>query len=606
VNDWPRSGDPGRGLPPRGQVPPGRRPDPRRQPPPRQGGAPGEARRRDPYPRNPQARADLDRPRADRYDDRARPSRPSSSRGRQLPPASTSSRTVRLRIGRTVLALASAITLIALGLSWNETNGISTANVIDPNAQNVTGDQNILMVGLDNRTDAQGNPLPQSLLDQLHAGDASDGGDNTDTMILIHIPAGGGKAAAFSIPRDSYVQLAGNYGMHKINSAYTYAQVAAMNRLKGQGVSGPDLAVQADAAGAHNAIDTVQNLTGLTINHFASVNLAGFFSISNAVGGVPVCLKAPVHDSYSGADFPAGDQTIQGAQALAFVRQRHGLPLGDLDRIRRQQAFMASMAHTILSAGVLTNTTKLTNLIDAVKQSITIDQGWDIFSFAQQMESMTGGAIQFNTIPIVTETYPTKSDGDAVEVNPTQVQQYIAGVIQAQGGGGSSTAAPPPSQGANNNSGGGNANNASNAKVTAEVLNGSGKTGLASKVLNVLTGKGFTAGGTGNTASRTSSVVEYGSGGSSAAQQVASALGGLTTEAASSLPSGAVRVLLGTGYNGPTSDTGGSSSGSSSGGSGGSGGGSSSSSSSGGSTASNSSGSGATPTISANGVTCVD
>ncbi len=498
-----------------------------------------------------------------------------------------------------MLALASAITLIALGLTWSETNGISTANVIDPNAQNDTGDQNILMVGLDNRTDAQGNPLPQSLLDQLHAGGSSDGGDNTDTMILIHIPAGGGKAAAFSIPRDSYVQLAGGYGMHKINSAYTYAQVAAQKTLKGQGVSGPDLAVQADAAGAHNAIETVQNLTGLTINHFASVNLAGFFSISNAVGGVPVCLKAVVNDSYSGANFPAGDQTIRGAQALAFVRQRHGLPLGDIDRIRRQQAFMASMAHTILSAGVLTNTSKLTNLIDAVKQSITIDQGWDIFSFAQEMESMTGGNIQFNTIPIVTESYPTKSDGDAVEVNPTQVQQYISSVIQTQGGG-SSTAAPPPSSAANNNSGGGGG--ASNAKVTAEVLNGSGKTGLASKVLNVLTGKGFTAGGTGNTSSRSSSVVEYGSGGSSAAQQVASALGGLTTEAAASLPSGSVRVLLGTGYNGPTSDSAGSSSGGSSGGS-------SSSSSSGGSgssTASNSSPAGATPTISADGVTCVD
>ena len=511
-----------------------------------------------------------------------------------------------LRVGRTVLALASAITLIAVGLSWNETNGISTANVIDPSGQNDTGDQNILLVGLDNRTDAQGNPLPQSLLDQLHAGDQSDGGDNTDTIILIHIPAGGGKAAAFSIPRDSYVQLAGGYGMHKINSAYTYAEVAAQRSLKGQGVSGPQLAVQSDAAGAQNAIHTIQNLTGLTINHFASVNLAGFFSISNAIGGVPVCLKAPVHDSYSGASFPAGDQTISGSQALAFVRQRHGLPLGDLDRIRRQQAFMASMAHTVLSAGVLTDTSKLTNLINAIKGAVTIDQDWDIFSFAQQMQSMTGGNIQFNTIPIVTESYPTKSDGDAVEVNPTQVQQFISSTIQSEGGGGSSSAAAPPaSSAANGNSGGGgnsgnsgnSGNNAGNAKVTAEVLNGSGKTGLASKVLNVLTGKGFTAGSTGNTSSRSSSVVEYGSGGSSSAQQVASALGGLTTESVSSMPAGAVRVLLGTSYKGPTSDTGGGSSG-----------GGSSSSSAGSSSAqtSTSAPSGATPTISANGVTCVD
>jgi LCP family protein required for cell wall assembly len=531
--------------------------------------------------------------RNDRAGDRPRPSgRTSSSPGRRpVAAASTSTRTIRLRVGRAVLAIASAITLIAVGLSWNETNGISTADVIDPNAQNATGDQNILLVGLDNRTDAQGNPLPQSLLDQLHAGDQTDGGDNTDTIILIHIPAGGGKAVAFSIPRDSYVQLAGGYGMHKINSAYTWAEVAAQKSLKGQGVSGAQLAVQSDQAGAQNAIHTVQNLTGLTINHFASVNLAGFFSISNAVGGVPVCLKAPVDDSYSGAKFPAGPQTIQGAQALAFVRQRHGLPLGDLDRIRRQQAFMASMAHTILSAGVLTNTSKLTSLIDAIKQSITIDQGWDVFSFAQQMQSMTGGNIQFETVPIVTETYPTKSDGDAVEVNPTQIQQFVSSAIQAQGA--TTTAAPPPTSAASNNNSGGGTNN---AKVTAEVLNGSGKTGLASKVLNVLTGKGFTGAGTGNTASRSMSVVEYGSGGSSSAQQVAAALGGLTTQSSSSLPAGSVRVLLGTSYNGPTSDTAGSSSG----------GGSSSGSSSSSGQTSSSAPTGATPAITADGVACID
>jgi LCP family protein required for cell wall assembly len=495
------------------------------------------------------------------------------------------------RIGRIVLAIASALTLLITGLSWNKVdNGITQADVIDPNAQTDTGDQNILLVGLDNRTDAQGNPLPQSLLDQLHAGDQSDGGDNTDTIILIHIPAGGGKAVAFSIPRDSYVQLAGGYGMHKINSAYTYAEVAAQKSLKAQGVTGPPLAVQSDAAGAQNAIHTVQNLTGLTINHFASVNLAGFYSISNAIGGVPVCLKAAVHDSYSGANFPAGPQTIQGAQALAFVRQRHGLALGDLDRIRRQQAFMASMAHTVLSAGVLTSPSKLSNLIDAIQSAITIDKGWNIFSFAQQMQSMSGGDIQFNTIPIITETYPTKSDGDAVEVNPTQVQQFVASSIAAQGGGASSTTAAPPPSSANNTA----STSGNNAKITAEVLNGSGKTGLASKVLNVLTGKGFTGGGTGNTAARTTSVVEYGTGGSANAQAIAAALGGLTTESASSIPAGSVRVLLGTKYDGPTSDTGGSS------------GGGSSSSSSGSSPTSGSAPSGATPAISADGVTCVD
>jgi LCP family protein required for cell wall assembly len=542
---------------------------------------------RNPYPRNPQARSQQEgNPQGRSSQNRpprgpGGPRRDSAGRPRPGAPVGASGRIKWLRTGRVVVALASVLVLAITGYSWNVANSIPTANVIDPNAQGVTGAQNILLVGLDNRTDAQGNPLPQSLLDELHAGSSSDGGDNTDTIIVIHIPAGGGKATAFSIPRDSYVQISGGYGMHKINSAYTYAEVAAEKTLEGQGVSGPTLAVQADAAGAKNAIDTIENFTGLTINHFASINLAGFYEISEAIGGVEVCLKAAVNDPYSGAKFPAGVQTIEGAQALAFVRQRHGLPLGDLDRIRRQQAFMASMAKTVLSAGVLTNTTKLNNLIDAVKQSVTIDQGWDIFSFAQQMESMSAGALQFETIPIITETYNTPSDGDAVEVDPQQVQQFISSTIQAQTATPTSTTAAPPASSSATNT-------ASNAGVTAEVLNGSGKTGLAGDVLSVLTSKGFKSGGTGNTTSRTSSVVEYGSGGSAGAQQVASALGGLTTESVSSLPAGSVRVLLGTSYTGPTSSTGSS--------------GSSSSSAS----SSSSTPTGATPPITADGVTCVD
>ena len=90
--------------------------------------------------------------------------------------------------------------------------------------------------------------------------------------------------------------------------------------------------MQAGAAGARTAIGAVEGLTGLTITHFAAVNLAGFAQISEAIGGVPVCLNKAVDDSFSGAKFSAGQQTVSGPQALAFVRQRHGLPGGDLDR----------------------------------------------------------------------------------------------------------------------------------------------------------------------------------------------------------------------------------------------------------------------------------
>jgi LCP family protein required for cell wall assembly len=451
-----------------------------------------------------------------------------------------------------VLAIVSAAVLVDTWYGWSSVSSVTTANVIDPAAQDTSGPQNILLVGIDTRTDAQGNPLPQNVLDALHAGASADGADATDTMIVVHIPAGGGRAIGFSIPRDSYVQLTGDFGMHKINSAYTYAEVAAGKQLRGQGESGAKLAVDAAQAGAKNAIQTVEQFTGLQINHFASVNLVGFYDISQAIGGVPVCLKAAVHDTYSGANFPAGNQTIQGAQALEFVRQRHSLPNGDLDRIKRQQVFMASMAHTILSGGVLANPAKLNNLVGAIQKSITLDQGWNVLNFAQQMQGMTSGAIQFLTIPIVNITYPTTTDGDAVEVDPTQVQSFIhqevATVDNPPAPATTNKAAPPAPTTTTHN----------NANVTTEVYNATGIQGLAGEVMKSLTSQGFTAGGTANAATRKATVIDYAPGGQASAQQVVTALGGgITTAQSGALSPGTVRVYLGENYSGPKDGSGG-------------------------------------------------
>ncbi|TVT41045.1 LytR family transcriptional regulator [Amycolatopsis rhizosphaerae] len=473
----------------------------------------------------------------------------------------SASRSARI-IGRTVIALVSLSVFAGTWAGWFQvhrlTSSLSTVDVIDPGASTSPADeQNILLVGLDTRTDAQGNPLPQDLLDQLHAGDASDGGDNTDTMILVHIPAGGGNAVAFSIPRDSYVQLAGNYGKHKINSAYTYAQVAAMTKLRAQGVSGPQLNVQAAQAGAQNAIQTVQQLTGLKINHFASVNLVGFYDVSEAVGGVPVCLLAPVHDSYSGANFPAGQQTISGAQALAFVRQRHGLLNGDLDRIRRQQAFMASMAHTVLSAGTLTNPTKLGNLIDALRKTVVLDQGWDILTFAQQLRNLSGGKIQFNTIPVINVDYKT-SDGDSIQVDPAQIQAFIRKTIDG--------ADPAPPSSTVSSSSVPSVPSATlprpAARVVVDVDNGSGVNGLATRLLQDLSAHGYGTGTQANIASRRTTVVDYASGQRANAEQLARYLGdGVSVVADSALTSGHIRIHLGADYAGPDLQPAGSASG---------------------------------------------
>ncbi len=273
-----------------------------------------------------------------------------------------------------VLAAASVLLLLVSGgvvlAARSIDSGLSRVDVIGTSFGSILGtDQNILLVGLDSRTDSFGNPLPKDQLAALHAGGSDAGGDSTDTIIVLHIPGGGGPATGFSIPRDSYVDLPDGFGKHKINSAYAYGSNAARPELSKDGVSGNDLAVQAGAAGAKTTIGAVESLTGLTITHYAAVNLAGFADISAAIGGVPVCLNSKVDDSFSGAKFAAGQQTVSGPQALAFVRQRHGLPGGDLDRARRQQVFLSSMAHTVLSSDTLTDSTKRNALVAAVDKA---------------------------------------------------------------------------------------------------------------------------------------------------------------------------------------------------------------------------------------------
>lgn len=345
--------------------------------------------------------------------------------------------------GRSMVALVAAGVLAVTGYNWSVLHqldqGITRTDVFsdkpvtaptDGQAANVapplTSDVNILLVGIDSRTDPHGNPLPQSELDMLHAG--PDTGElDTDTMILVHIPAGGQQAVAVSFPRDSYVQLAGGYGMGRLNSAFAYAHNAEASALRSQGMTdSAAIEQQADTAGRKNLIATIENLIGnsVTINRYAEINLAGFYDMSNAVGGVQVCVKQATHDPLTGASFPAGVQTLSGVQALNFVRQRHDLPGGDLDRIRRQQAFLGSLAQKVLSTGVLTSPSKIAALTTALENSVVLSSGWDITTFAEQMQGLASGAISFRTIP--TGDNVTIGGADVTEVDPSAVHDFVA------------------------------------------------------------------------------------------------------------------------------------------------------------------------------------
>ena len=331
--------------------------------------------------------------------------------------------------GRGLVALTSVGALVATGAAWTVQQRVSTtivtSDAVAPHPMLIGQAFTALLVGLDARTDAEGNPLPPALLDALHAG-PDEGQLHTDTMILLHVPALPDEpAVAISIPRDSYVTLADGSGKHKINSAYDRGLKAAEKQLSAQGVNGADLDRRGREAGRAALIATIESLTGTPIDHYAEINLAGFVELIDALGGVPVCLNNPVHDTYSGVDLPAGHQTVSGPVALAFVRQRHGLDGGDLDRIARQQAFIAGLAQRLESEGALTDPSTLSQILAVVTRYVVIDKAWDVQQAAAQVGRLAGSDLSFRTIPTGRPDLQTPADGVAVQVDPEAVRAFV-------------------------------------------------------------------------------------------------------------------------------------------------------------------------------------
>jgi len=326
-------------------------------------------------------------------------------------------------------ALISASLLVVIGYAWKNVtdlqNGLHRVHLsaIKPIAPVASGRgasrvhgvaQNILVVGADDRSD-----LSPQLAHLLHAG--HDQTMSTDTMMILHVPADGSKATLISLPRDSYVDIPDGWAKNKLNAAFADGYT---------GASGTE--DEKRAAGMNLLIRTVEKLTGLPINHYVQVDLLGFYDISKAIGGVHIDLCHAVDDSrYSGLQLSAGPHDISGATAVKFVRQRHNVPGGDLGRERRQQYFLASALKTVESAGVLLDPTKLHRLIDSVHKSLYVDDGFDIFAFAEQMSQLTANHITAHTIP--TEGGATVNivgqSSDVEIVNPAKVRAYVRDVL---------------------------------------------------------------------------------------------------------------------------------------------------------------------------------
>jgi len=406
------------------------------------------------------------------------------------------------------------------------------------------GPQNILLMGLESRTDWNGNILPNRILAKLHAGSRQEilngtGGNDTNTLILIHIFAGGKKAIGFSIPRDDWVNFADTVGPQqqgKIDQAYGLSMFYEQEQLRQQsGLSQDQVAYLGNEAGRKAAVATVEQLTGVHIDHFAEVNLEGFYELARVFGGVEVCLNHAVNDGYSGAHFRKGYQHLDAAQALAFVRQRHGLPNGDLDRTHRQQAFIDSVMYQLRTDGVLSDLSKVNALLAVAKQYVITDAGWNLLDFAQEVQSLTGADLVFHTLPI--QGYITIDGQDANQVDPAYIKSIVHSAFY-----------PPPSAR--------HRHHAPRSKsvamnATVGVLNGGNSQGLAGRVSAALARAGYRVGTPGDTSYRTTTAVLYSAGESAEAGRLA-AIFGATATVSASLAAGHVEVLLGASATVPT------------------------------------------------------
>jgi LCP family protein required for cell wall assembly len=440
------------------------------------------------------------------------------------------------RILRAAAALVAAVVLAATGAGWwtfhGLLSGITVSQALGTDSPRSTGAAvNILLIGLDSRKDQSGNDLPQDLLDQLHAGDSTSGGYNTNTLILVHLAADG-DVRAFSIPRDDYVNVSGivpGYHHIKIKEAYGLTKADAEQKLADDGVSDQaTLETQGREAGRKATLAVVRALTGVPIDYFAEVNLAGFYDVAGSLGGVEVCLNHAVHDDYSGADFPAGRQTLNASQALAFVRQRHGLDNGDLDRTHRQQAFLISVIRQLQNTGSFTDVGKLNGLMDVARKDIVLSNGWNEDLF-RRIGELAGGQVQYQTLPVL--RYDSVGGQDVNIVDPAAIRALVAASF------GDTTTPTPTAVPASD--------------VTVDVVNATGVKGMATETSNLLTNNGFRPGELTVPLSRSvsASTIEYGAGGDGAAQSVATMLGVVAPpQLRPDVGPAHVRVVLGDGY----------------------------------------------------------
>lgn len=462
----------------------------------------------------------------------ARPPAPRLSRSRARAERNKGKRYAVIA-ARSIATVLSLLLLVAAGFAHSSINRIqakagnlpsTTDAKSNQDSKGVDGtDMNILVVGNDSRsgyTDQQLAELSTTNENTL----------STDTIMLIHVPASGAGASVVSFPRDSYVKIPG-HEKNKINSAF-----AAGYDDQPQGTTEE----QKRAAGQSSLISTISALSGVKIDHYVEVSLLGFYNLTNALGGIEVNLCQRAYDpDYTGLDLSVGKHLLMGKDALSFVRQRHNLANGDLDRIKRQQYFFGAVIRTVLSQNMLDilNISKLNSLIDALAGTIKYDQDLDPLQLAEQMRNIAAGNVEFRTIPLAPETYADIQGVGSVVVPAgiDEIHKFFQQLSTRTGSSASSSSSAPPT--------------VEPSKVTVDVYNGTSTQGLATQAAAQLTGAGFVVDGilSASTKDYSNSIVQYPQGMEAEANTVAAQVPGATTEATTDIQ-GKVRLVVGSDY----------------------------------------------------------
>jgi LCP family protein required for cell wall assembly len=292
------------------------------------------------------------------------------------------------RILAILAGLVVLIVVVAVAVYFSVSSKLTKVDVLTPSSLTSAG-TNWLITGSDSRSG-----LSKKEENQLALGhDIS--GQRSDTILLLHVPANSTRPTLVSLPRDSYVPIPG-HGYNKLNAAYALG-------------------------GAKLLVQTVQNVTGLPINHYMGIGFGGLVGVVNDIGGVRLCLPAPMKDPKAGLNLKAGCQVLNGDQALGFVRTRN-FAISDLQREQDQRILIKGILSKMTSPGTLANPFAVIPAANGAAGAITIDQGTGLSQLVSVAFALRNPVT--TTVPIANANLSTAA-GSAVQWNRTEALQFF-------------------------------------------------------------------------------------------------------------------------------------------------------------------------------------